>query len=101
MVETSVPRGDNSDRSIPAPKQPAIELCSTAWAERKAGYLRGYPYSRPATGPRRIGLGDRTSQRQKTPQRPAGAISEDAFVVRHPRRPNVALPTVGRPSSNR
>jgi hypothetical protein len=32
----------------------------------------------------------------------AGAISEDACcVVRHPRRPNVALPTVGRPSSNR
>jgi hypothetical protein len=30
------------------------------------------------------------------------AISEDArCVVPHPRRPNVALPTVGRPSSNR
>ena len=46
-------------------------------------------------------LGPRIVPAVKSPQRPANAISEDAFVVRHPRRPNVALPTVGRPSSNR
>ena len=45
-----------------------------------------------------------TSAERRAPSQALGpdAISEDArCVVPHPRRPNLALPTVGRPSSNR
>ena len=58
--------------------------------------------ARPGNMPRRVmRVGPRIVPAVKSPQRPPNAISEDAFVVWHPRRPNVALPTVGRPSSNR